>query len=291
MKDYHKILEVSKTASLEEIKKAYKKLALKYHPDKNPNSEEKFKEINEAYEFLTKGNQTSKFHKEFRHETFYVIQHHLTLSFENIIHGFKKEIKLSFDKSCQECEGIGKIPDKANKCQFCKGTGKKYIPVNGFNFVTQCPSCSGTGSSRLNTCKACQGVGSFIVEDTFFADIPPGVSVPINAEFQSKNMKLRVICRISINNNSQYKIQDHNLVIKKKFNVFDFILGKTVSIETPYGKKEVVLDKNNINRIVIGNHGIPILQTPKKGDLIIECEHNVPEFNSEQLEKLKEFIK
>jgi curved DNA-binding protein len=54
-KDYYKILGVSKTASEEEIKKAYRKLAMKFHPDRNPgdkSAEEKFKEINEAYEVL-----------------------------------------------------------------------------------------------------------------------------------------------------------------------------------------------------------------------------------------------
>ena len=56
MKDYYKILEINKNATDEEIKKAYRKLAKKWHPDKNlnnPRAEEKFKEIQEAYDVLS----------------------------------------------------------------------------------------------------------------------------------------------------------------------------------------------------------------------------------------------
>ena len=66
MKDYYKILGVSRDESLENIKKAYRRLARKYHPDVNPGdkkSEEKFKEINEAYNAIISGN-ASEPHKE-----------------------------------------------------------------------------------------------------------------------------------------------------------------------------------------------------------------------------------
>src|SRR5947207_13131592 len=56
MKDYYKSLEVEKNATGDEIKKAYRKMAVKYHPDKNPENkepEEKFKEASEAYEVLS----------------------------------------------------------------------------------------------------------------------------------------------------------------------------------------------------------------------------------------------
>ncbi|HVI44457.1 MAG TPA: J domain-containing protein [Chitinophaga sp.] len=64
VKDYYKVLGVDKTATADQIKKAYRKLAVKYHPDKNPDdktAEEKFKEINEAYEVLSDADKRKKY--------------------------------------------------------------------------------------------------------------------------------------------------------------------------------------------------------------------------------------
>src|SRR5579875_404351 len=69
-RDYYEVLEVSKTATVEEIKKAYRKSALKYHPDKNPGDQEaeiRFKECAEAYEVLSDQQKRARY-DQYGHE-------------------------------------------------------------------------------------------------------------------------------------------------------------------------------------------------------------------------------
>ncbi len=70
-RDFYEVLGVQKGASADEIKGAYRKLAMKYHPDKNPGdkvSEDKFKEINEAYDVLSDSKKKQEVHAKDREE-------------------------------------------------------------------------------------------------------------------------------------------------------------------------------------------------------------------------------
>jgi molecular chaperone DnaJ len=195
-RDYYEVLGVPRDASNDEIKKAYRQLAFKHHPDHNRNdgAEERFKEINEAYEVLSDGNRRSAYDR-FGHsgadgafgrgfegfegfdfgfgdifETFFGgmtyaarhapqrgadLQSEITISFVEAAFGTEKEVKVKRTELCSVCHGSGAKP------------GSQPI---------RCPTCHGTGQVRrierslfgrfMNTtvCDQCHGEGKVITD-------------------------------------------------------------------------------------------------------------------------------
>src|SRR3989338_9092900 len=104
MKDYYQILGISKTASEEDIKKAYRKLAHQYHPDKAGGNENKFKEINEAYQVLSSKEKRSQYDRF--GQTFSANGGGSPFDFHNFSDGFE----FGFDsRSFEDLGDIGEI--------------------------------------------------------------------------------------------------------------------------------------------------------------------------------------
>ena len=188
-RDYYDILEVSRNASAGELKKAFKKKAMKYHPDRNPDNPEaakKFKEAAEAYDVLSDSQKKSAY-DQFGHsgvegmgggpnfndinindifgdifgDVFGTrsqsrrqrrgsdLQYNLDLSLKEAVLGTTKKIKIPSHKTCQDCNG--------------NGAAKGSSPVN-------CPNCNGAGQVRMQqgffsvqqTCSPCSGTGQVI---------------------------------------------------------------------------------------------------------------------------------
>jgi len=212
-KDYYKILGINKTATQEEIKKAYRKLARKYHPDLNPGNkeaEEKFKEINEAYAVLsdpqkrkeydsggsfdfkgfdfggfdfTKGFDLGDIFGDIFGDTFTATRTTyargediiipVTLSFEEAYNGTIKPITYQRYIECSSCNGSG--ADRLDICKKCGGTGRVYAS-RGFLRVSQtCSQCGGSGRIASSKCKNCGGSGRVLTTQTVKAKIPAGV--------------------------------------------------------------------------------------------------------------------
>ena len=188
---YYEILEVERNATQEEIKKAYRKMALKYHPDRNRDdkeAEEKFKLVNEAYQVLSDENKKAIYDKYgksglegqgfhgFRGQSYEDIMDELGSIFESVFGSSftrqgasrRSEDKYNLDLSTQMEIGFKEAIFGAKKdfkyrykkpCEHCKGTGAKD------GEVTQCEYCSGQGQIHIRqgfmvfaqTCPQCHG--------------------------------------------------------------------------------------------------------------------------------------
>src|SRR3989344_756630 len=171
-KDYYEILGINKNASKEEIKKAYKQLAKKYHPDmtKDKSTEEKFKEISEAYAVLSDDKKRAnydqfghdgfdqRFSQEdiFRDFNFDVFRDFGFGDFDNIFDALfgrgrsrtkrkgsdlRYDLEVTFEEAAFGSEKEIKIP-RHEVCSSCNGTGA-YC-----NSFTECNSCNGSGQIR-----------------------------------------------------------------------------------------------------------------------------------------------
>jgi molecular chaperone DnaJ len=213
-KDYYQILHVSKDASDEEIKKAYRKLALKYHPDRNPHdkeAEERFKEINEAYEVLSneekryryerfgtvdgadsvfdfgfRGNFDSVFNDLFndffggqrqeRARKGEDLRYNLDIEFEEAVFGVEKEIDILKDESCPACNGTRVEPGhRPIVCKLCGGRGQVRQSHGFFTINRTCEQCNGEGYFIKDPCAACKGKGHARTKKKIKVRIPPGV--------------------------------------------------------------------------------------------------------------------
>lgn len=181
MKDYYKILGLTKSASDEEIKKAYRKLAHQYHPDKPTGNEGKFKEINEAYQVLSDKNRRNQYDRFGTAEPFGSTGagfdpsgagFNWNVNFDpSSMHGFGDagDLRDIFDSFFEDMgfQPKRKVYNRGSDLELSYAitleeayTGKTVaVPLKTF---VQCQSCSGAGmqpGSSLNQCQTCAGAG------------------------------------------------------------------------------------------------------------------------------------
>ena len=201
MKDYYKILEVEENSSDDDIKKSYRTLSKKYHPDMNPDGAEKFKEIAEAYEILgdkTKRAQynTSKsnpyagtpfqdiFNTMFTQQNNPNFRHRKSVPDKIIklqvtpIESYKGNEKTLYyvrDLGCNICSGSG---GDQQVCTTCNGAGFQ-VRQFGTGFMiqqvrTQCQTCGGKGYTLIHKCYYCDGRGTKQSTGELKINIPVG---------------------------------------------------------------------------------------------------------------------
>ncbi len=214
MKDYYDLLGVSRDATADDLKRAFRQLAMKYHPDRNPDnkeSEEKFKEINEAYSCLSDPQKRAHYDRFGSSEgmgggysgagfgdifedifgDFFGniggtrrqrpskgsdLRYDLEISLSEAIFGTEKTIDFTKRETCKDCRGNGSAPGKAPEtCPSCKGTGQILFQQGFFTVSKSCGKCQGTGKIITHPCKKCKGAGNIQEQKNISLKIPAGV--------------------------------------------------------------------------------------------------------------------
>jgi molecular chaperone DnaJ len=213
-KDFYEVLGVNKDASDNEIKKAYRKLAMKHHPDRNPDNpkaEEHFKEAKEAYEILSDAQKRAAY-DQYGHagvdqqagmgggfaDAFGDIfgdifggggrggrsnvyrgadlRYNLEVSLEEAARGTETKIRIPTMAECDTCHGSGAKPGtQPVTCTTCGGHGQVRMQQGFFSIQQACPKCHGSGRMINDPCNSCHGAGRIKQHKTLSVKIPAGV--------------------------------------------------------------------------------------------------------------------
>jgi molecular chaperone DnaJ len=213
-RDYYEVLGVTAQATEADLKKAFRGLAMQYHPDKNPgnkDAEERFKEINEAYAVLSDPDKRAHYDRfgtapgttpggfdggfgslfEDIFENFLGgrgrggrprgmrgedLQYELKITLEEAAGGLETKVQIPRLETCETCGGTGAEPGTRKvTCDTCGGRGEVRMSHGFLTVARPCPRCQGEGQINRSPCKDCRGEGRRRAEHMLSIKIPPGI--------------------------------------------------------------------------------------------------------------------
>ena len=291
-KDYYQILGVSRNASTDEIRKAYRKLAMQYHPDRNPGdkqAEERFKEINEAYQVLNDSQKRAHYDR----------------------------VGSAYSNWQQRGGGGG-----FDWSQFARGApGGTRVNVEDFGgfggdlFSDFFQAIFGGGmggvrSAAQRRSPAYQQQVEISLEDAF-----NGTTLQIETEGKRKRVKIPPGVRtgskvrvagagpngtdlyliVQVKENERFERKGNNLHTTAKVDVFTAILGGEAEVQTMTGKVKLTVPAGTQPEQVfrLADRGMPYLKSPdNRGDLLVRLKVEIPRYlSSKQRELLEEASK
>lgn len=325
-KDPYKVLGVNKDSTPEEIKKAYREIVRKNHPDANPNNPEAlnlFKDTQEAYEILGDPSKKSMFDSggssmHFRSRTgsanpFDIfndvfgqgfkgnfkgrnVQLKIEIDFKESILGCIKQVKVRKKKKCENCSGKGVCGQ--SDCNACNGQGFLKVQDAPFEIRQGCSACNGTGKISVEKCNPCDGKGFFeeYVEQEFSITVPAGIEDGSQIRLAGQGEESLnggsagdLIVFVSVKDNSIFVREGANLVVEIPVSYTQLVLGAEIEVPTVNeGTLTVKIPAGSQSHTKFRVKGKGVFVKGKAGDLIIIAKIETPKILNEEYKKVIE---
>lgn len=313
-KDYYKILGVARSASADDIKKAFRKLARKYHPDVNPGdkkAEERFKEINEAYEVLSDADKRKRYDTLGPNwqEQFGSSGGRRSYSYSGSPFGFDTGGGSGFSDFFETIFGRGAMGGNG-RAAGTSGLGGVDMRRRAGDNIEQpveisfqeayaggsrtfsiqstevCPTCKGTGEVGSRLCTACSGQGQIPRVKRIQVKIPAGVDngskIRVAGEGQpgiGGGPRGDLYLVISVKPDSKFERTGDDLHVNVEIELVKAMLGGEVAVPTPDGRRlllTIPAETQNDRQFRLTGKGMPRLRGEGNGNLYAHAKVMLP---------------
>ncbi|MCO4743798.1 MAG: molecular chaperone DnaJ [Proteobacteria bacterium] len=314
-RDYYNVLGVGRRSSQDEIKRAYRALAMRFHPDRNsePEAEQRFKDVTEAYTVLSDPEQRSRYDRlgplytpdgrppkpedvnevigsffggMFRRKTQdrgTDLRYTVSLTLEEVATGLDRPIVVPRRVHCHHCGGDGAEPEGGRAiCEPCGGTGRSS---GARLFRTSCYHCDGQGFTVVKPCNTCDGDGRISIEDSLVVKVPKGVATGQKLKLSGKGDAptgsgeagdLFVI--VNVAEHTLFRRRGDDLLVELPLTFSEVATGADVVVPTIEGQTTIRIAPGTPSGKIfrLAGRGMPKVGRSGRGDLHLQVMLEVP---------------
>lgn len=292
--DPYKILGLARDAGPEEWKRAYRRLAMRWHPDRNddPQATERFKEIAAAYEQLLAVDlpETAKTNEEAAEPEApgevakaADIRRNLDLTLEEAARGCRKSIHYHRGKACVTCDGSGEAGIARTRfCEACHGSGRVR---DAARVLIPCAACGGRGLFTERTCPDCQGSGRELQAQNIEITVPPGMlagdDLRLAGQGEAGDEELAagdLYLTIVLHAHRLFTLQGRDLHCRMPVSALAMLAGGEIDVPNLQGRQRITLNPGQAEtrELRLPGLGFPGRGDKPAGDLLCTLEPVFP---------------